>query len=76
MRAFVLLFLVVVAVQCEKPPQGSDLCNHVLQQDCSTFETEVVCGSDGVTYHNSCEFAKAQCSGHGHALHAVHAGPC
>ena len=40
------------AVQCEKPPQGTDLCNHVLAQDCTTFETEVVCGSDGVTYHN------------------------
>ena len=45
-------FTLFTAVQCEKPPQGTDLCNHVLAQDCSTFETEVVCGSDGVTYHN------------------------
>ncbi|XP_061198036.1 ovomucoid-like [Saccostrea echinata] len=75
-KAVVLLLVLVVVIQGEKPPQGTELCHHVLQQDCSTFEEEVVCGSDGVTYHNSCEFAKAECHGHGHNLHAVHSGPC
>ncbi|KAJ8306991.1 hypothetical protein KUTeg_015075 [Tegillarca granosa] len=45
-------------------------------RDCTGFEDEVVCGSNGVTYHNSCEFAKGICQTHGHALHAVHHGPC
>ncbi|XP_048730422.1 ovomucoid-like [Ostrea edulis] len=76
MKVAVLLLLAAVVIQGEKPPQGSDLCTHVLAQDCSTFETEVVCGSNGITYHNSCEFAKAECHGHGHSVTAVHSGPC
>ncbi|KAJ8306990.1 hypothetical protein KUTeg_015074 [Tegillarca granosa] len=47
-----ILLLCIAASFAEKPPQGSELCHEVLLRDCTGFEDEVVCGSDGVTYHN------------------------
>ncbi|XP_052802796.1 agrin-like [Mya arenaria] len=42
--------------------------------DCDTFQDDVTCGTDGVTYRNKCEFSKAHCLNK--ALDLKHPGAC
>ncbi|XP_070205120.1 tomoregulin-1-like [Littorina saxatilis] len=51
------------------------ICRNILNLDCAVFtDSSVNCGTDGVTYNNSCEFAQGHCRSA--TLHVQHRGAC
>ncbi|XP_060588795.1 uncharacterized protein LOC132744188 isoform X2 [Ruditapes philippinarum] len=51
-----------------------DACPYVNTLDCKTRSTEVLCGTNGVSYDNNCYMAKAYCADN--TIHKVHDGAC
>ncbi|XP_045215584.1 ovomucoid-like [Mercenaria mercenaria] len=54
---------------------SADVCSYTLTRDCAFIpDDKAVCGTDGITYRNTCFLAKAYCADN--SIHKAHDGAC